>query len=148
MEGRMMRRWAMLAAAVAMAVLPGSAIHAQPQADPVTETLDLVAGVMTDEGFAATGWEQRGTLAEGGEASFRVKLTDGRLYTFSGACGEACGNLDLHLTDAKGREVDSDVEDDTVPIVAIDASGTYTVRVVMKACSASSCAFGIRGYRK
>ena len=134
-------------AAIGMAVAPVSAsIAATPGQDAVQQLFDKATEVFKDKGFTPTGWQQRGELKQGGEASFTVSLKGGTQYSIVGACDTDCSNFDSYITDSKGNLVDSDVEDDDFPIVSVAASGTYTLRVVMKACSSAPCAYGVKAF--
>lgn len=103
--------------------------------------------IYNGKGYSPTGWSYQSSLKQGGEETISVPLAGGSIYSLVGACDTSCSNLDIHLYDSTGKEVDSDLEADDFPIVAANASGTYTVRVVMTACTAT-CAYGVRAFKK
>lgn len=103
--------------------------------------------IFTEKGYADTGWQQLGELQQGETRQITLKLTGGSDYQVVGVCDGDCKDLNIQLVDISGSEVGSDTEDDDVPIVTAPASGTYTARVTMVACSKSPCAFGIKAFR-
>lgn len=134
-------------AAIGMAVAPVSAsIAATPGQDAVQQLFDKATEVFKDKGFTPTGWQQKGELKQGSETSYTVTLKGG-VQALVGMCDGDCSNIDMFVSKG-GTEVDSDVEDDDFPIVVVNEPGTYTVRLVMKACSSSSCAVGVKGYQQ
>ena len=136
-------------AAAGLALAPVSATMAATQdGDIIQKLFDKAAEVYQDKGFSPTGFQQRGEMKQGGEASFSVTLKGGSQYSVVGVCDTDCSNLDSYITDSSGNLVDSDVEDDDFPIVSVNASGTYTVRLVMKACSSAPCAFGVKAFKQ
>jgi hypothetical protein len=132
-----------LAAFTAMAA-PTAASSAQ---DTIGQLFDKADEIYTEKGYAGTGWERRGELAQGKEQLIQVTLNGGTSYQLIGVCDTDCKNLDIQLLDANGKEVDKDIEDDDFPIVGVLASGTYTARVTMTACE-GSCAFGVKAFAK
>lgn len=136
-------------AAVGMAVAPVSASNAAMQdSDIIQKLFDKAAEIYQDKGYSPTGFQQRGEMKQGAETTFTVALKGGTQYSVVGMCDTDCSNLDAYLTDSSGNLVDSDVEDDDFPIVSATASGTYTVRLVMKACSSAPCAFGVKAFKQ
>jgi len=131
-------------AAFAAVALPTAASSAQ---DTIGQLFDKANEIYTEKGYAATGWERRGTLAQGKEQLVQVTLSGGTSYQLIGVCDTDCKNLDIHLLDASGKEVDKDDQEDDFPIVGVEASGTYTARVTMTACD-GSCAFGVKAFAK
>lgn len=136
-------------AAVGMALAPVSASSAAMQdSDIIQKLFDKAAEIYQDKGYSPTGFQQRGEMKQGAETTFTVSLKGGTQYSVVGMCDTDCSNLDAYLTDSSGNLVDSDVEDDDFPIVSATASGTYTVRLVMKACSSAPCAFGVKAFKQ
>lgn len=143
-----MIKLAFAVAAAGMALVPVSATLAAPQSDIIQQLFDKAAEIYKSKGYSETGWQQRGELAQGAEVSYSVSLKGGSQYSVVGMCDTDCSNLDAYLTDSSGKLVDSDVEDDDFPIVAASASGTYTLRLVMKACKSAPCAIGAKAFRQ
>lgn len=128
--------------AIGLAALPASA------QDVVDKQLDKANEVLGAKGYAPFGFDHKAVLGQGRETLYRVDLTAGSSYYFSGACDHDCEDLDLQIIDAAGNRVASDTAEDDVPIVSFvpEASGGYTVRMVMAACKADPCSFGVRGF--
>lgn len=133
-------------AAIGLVATPVTASIAAPQSDIIQQLFDKAAEIYKDKGYSETGWQQRGEMKQGAETSYKITLKGGTQYSIVGMCDTDCSNLDAYLTDSSGKLVDSDVEDDDFPIVAASASGTYTLRLVMKACSSAPCAFGTKSF--
>jgi hypothetical protein len=134
-------------AAVGMTVAPISASVAAPVQDVIQTLMDKADELFGDKGFKATGWQQRGELKQGGEVTFQISLKAGT-NALVGMCDTDCSNLDMYITDSSGAAVDQDVEDDDFPIVMLTQTGNFNVRLVMKSCSSSPCAYGVRGYKQ
>jgi hypothetical protein len=130
---------ALIAAAVPMA--------ASGADDIIGQLFDKASEIYTGKGYAATGWERRGTLAQGKEQRIPVTLGGGTSYQLIGVCSTDCENLDIQVLDASGKEVGKDFEADDFPIVEVPASGNYTARVVMVACE-GDCDFGVKAFVK
>ena len=146
-----MIKFAFAVAAAGMALAPISAtmaVAAPQQSDIIQQLFDKAAEIYQDKGYSPTGFQQRGEMKQGAETTFTVALKGGTQYSVVGMCDTDCSNLDAYLTDSSGNLVDSDVEDDDFPIVSATASGTYTVRLVMKACSSAPCAFGVKAFKQ
>ena len=135
---------ALAAAIIGGAMLPGTAAA---QSGIVDQLFDKADGVYDEHGYVTFGWERESVLRNGADQSFTVTLTGGKEYSLIGVCDADCENLDIYVTDDKGKEVTRDVEPDDYPVVYIKQGGTMTVRVVMKGCSNSPCEFGIKAYR-
>lgn len=133
-----------LVAAACAALLPGAALA---QDSVIVQLLGKAVEIFTEKGYADTGWQQLGELQQDETRQITLKLTGGSDYLVVGVCDGDCKDMNLQLLDIGGSEVDSDTEDDDVPVVAASASGTYTARVTMVACSKSPCAFGIKAFR-
>ena len=134
-------------AAIGMALTPVSAsFAAAPDQDAVQQLFDKATEVFKDKGFVPTGWEQRGELKQGAETTFTVTLKGGT-QALVGMCDGDCSNIDMYVSKG-GTEVDSDVADDDFPIVVVNQPGTYSVRIVMKACSSAPCSIGVKGYQQ
>jgi hypothetical protein len=147
-----MIKFAFAVAAAGMALAPVSATMAvaapQAQADIIQQLFDKATEIYSGKGYSETGWQQRGEMKQGAETSYTITLKGGTAYSVVGMCDTDCSNLDAYLTDSSGKLVDSDVEEDDFPIVAASASGTYTLRLVMKACSAAPCSFGAKSFKQ
>lgn len=69
-------------------------------------------------------------------------------YVIQGVCDADCRNLDLSLMDPAGRAIWTKEYADTSPEIRGTAaqSGTYVVRVLMRACASPRCGFGVAFY--
>jgi hypothetical protein len=145
-----MIRTAIAAVALSLGVLTPIGAPAAPMADDsvLTQLLDKATEVYGGKGFSATGWSYQSSLQQGGEETVSVSLTGGGQYQVIGVCDTDCSDLDIHLIDSNGNEVDKDLLKDDFPIVGTGASGTYKLRIVMTACSAGPCGYALKAFRK
>jgi hypothetical protein len=138
----------MIALAVACAALVCAApAQAQKGRALVRLQLDSAATLMANENFEAAHENVFGNLAQGQDEEFEMRVSAGESYIFVGVCDENCSDLDIHVYDADGEEIDSDVELDDTPMVAVEPKRNMTVRVkvTMATCS-SDCHFGMGVY--
>lgn len=144
-------RAAVVAALVCLPVLVvrPPAVHAQASVGLVWEQLSAVSTEVTKDGYASTKY-LIGQLKAGESESWSITLTAGQTFLIAGACDASCTDIDLVLTDAKGEELDSDLEPDDAPVLVheVRTTGTYTVKVSMYACGQDPCFFGIGVFRK
>ena len=89
-------------------------------------------------------------LYSSGDETFQIQLESGGPYTILGACDDDYGDLDLHLMDRNGNELDADTDVDSFPMLSVTPSsaGTCTVRVEMFECSVEPCFFSVGVYRR
>lgn len=92
----------------------------------------------------------RGTIANQATADHAFNAVAGRTYVAIGVCDEGCSDLDMGVYSSNGETLGSDVLDDDTPIVQFQAaqSGQMTIRVLMSACSASRCNYGVKVYEQ
>lgn len=97
------------------------------------ENFALLDADMRARGYEAMGQQSNGELAAGGTQDYQVQLEGGRCYAILAVGDNSVQDLDLHLLDQRGREVDRDIATDARPTVRVcpTASGTYTMRVEM-----------------
>jgi hypothetical protein len=138
-----MRKLGLSLAASACVMVPSMALS---QNDIIATLFGKATEIYKDKGYKPNGWEQRGELKQGAETRLQVKLTGGKAYSIVGMCDTDCGNADIVLLDASGKEVTKDVEKDDFPIVNVTASGNYTVRLIMVACKSDPCAYGAKAF--
>jgi hypothetical protein len=91
-----------------------------------------------------------GALNNGAGEDVTVPLEAGVQYQIVGVCDTDCTDLDLRLVNPDGVDVDSDAQADDLPIVSVTPSraGSYRIHVVMAACSAEPCRYGLGIYAK
>lgn len=135
------------ATAVAAACLWAMPAAAQ---DVVKGQLDKAGEVLGSDGYRPMGFEHISTMGTGKDSSYPVELTEGTRYYFAAACDHDCKDLDLLVKDRFGGRKAEDIGDDDVPITSFtpEATGTYTVQVVMAECTEGPCAYGVRGFVK
>lgn len=122
-----------------------SVFQARAEAALQKITTPLVGG-----GFERTGDLRIGVLGERERDSVVVTLDLAWHYVVSAVCDDDCGDLDLHLLDATGKEVAFDVKAGSTPQVQIapkDAAA-YTLVIAMDKCSVEPCYYGVRWVRK
>jgi hypothetical protein len=145
-----MKRLAAAVLACAALLLPAAA-HAQDAWDQQVRTiLQGTARIFQGQGFTQTHQIMTGSLNQGADETVEVTLQAGKEYHIMGACDTDCSDMDLTLFDASGTEVDSDMEEDSAPIVSVrvQRTGTYRVKVDMAACSAGPCRYGLSVFGK
>lgn len=107
-------------------------------------TSSLVAGWKA-EGFRESHDTFYDLVARDASTSVTLRMEAGRTYQLIGKCDNDCTDLDFHLYDEDDDLVDSDVQDDDVPIVRVTPrrAGSYRLRVTMAKCSVSQCGWGV-----
>lgn len=118
------------------------------------EYASLVRGYLDDaqEQFAAGNTRVDGVpdevqgLQPGRDHRWQVRLTSGVSYRIIGACDNECTDLDLELIDSRGAVVASDLSEGDFPQISFSpaASGVYTVRIMLQACTIAPCFAGAR----
>ena len=141
-----------VAVTVALAIVASSAA-AQSESrwrTQVESQLKNAAKTLSDKGYEQTHETQIGTLHDDENDSFNLTLHSGTTYALVGVCDNDCKDLDLVLYDADGDQVDSDIQNDDVPIVQVTPRETqrYRVKVIMANCQTSPCWYGIGVYGK
>lgn len=116
----------------------------------VREQIETAGKDLEAKGFMLTHQIFTGALKQGEGESVAFDLDKGATYVVLGVCDADCKDLDLKLLDDGGKELDSDVEEDDVPVVAATTTrkGDHVVQAVMAACSSSPCRYGLGVFRK
>lgn len=126
----------------------GAPVTETPEAAPLIADTST-AGVGLDEAYAlidadmrARGYEsfgdaQRGTLGEAGTNTYEMDLESGICYALVANGDSGVRDLDIELTDASGRAVDADGENEARSIVRVcpSARGHYRMAIRMAAGS-------------
>ncbi|MBW3655050.1 MAG: hypothetical protein KY444_03020 [Gemmatimonadetes bacterium] len=109
--------------------------------------LDSATTLVEKEDFEAAHDPVYGSLEEGEDEEFEIRVRAGQTYIFVGVCDENCTDLDIIVTDQDGDELESDVELDDTPMVMLQAKQTMkiTVTVSMPGCR-NDCHYGIGIY--
>jgi hypothetical protein len=111
--------------------------------EQVAAEIEAWEDVLADDGYRLVDDIRFGTLNAGASETVRLDLAPGMAYTIVAGCDVDCTDIDLYLTDSRGNEVDSDIQDDDIPMVITDRGGSYGLRVSMVGCTAEPCHWGI-----
>ena len=86
-------------------------------------------------------------LGEGEVKSHPVNINRAGTYLIQAHCDNACSQLGLSIRDTDDEVVDTDRGTDHAVLI-FDASspGRYVMRITMRSCSVSQCAYGVRLY--
>ncbi len=116
----------------------------------VEAQINTAGSLFSDEGYTQRREPYTGSLGQAGSHDFNVRLERGISYALLAVCDADCSDIDLMISDDKGVEVDSDYEDDDLPIVEVcpKRSGTYRVHVYMANCSNEPCYYGVGSFGK
>lgn len=130
-------------AAIGAALAFAAPAHAQPGI--VQMQLDSAAVMFRSEGLTRQDDYATGSLDQGESEEFELSLDGGKQYVIVGFCDGDCSDMDLELTTSGGDAVDSDFAEDDYPVVMVEPSrsATYNLRVVIAACSAEPCYYGV-----
>jgi hypothetical protein len=149
----MWKRRALRAAQAAVAVgVTGVLVAAAPPQDrweqQVRTLLQRASNTTAEGGYVATHDPYMGSLREGQNNSWTVRLNAGTEYRIVGVCDNDCSDIDLKLFNPAGTMVSEDIETDDVPVLSITppASREYTVRAIMATCKANPCRYGVGVY--
>ena len=109
---------------------------------------NTVSESLSDRGLFPDSEMFSGTANAGSSERFRITLQGGVAYQIVGVCDTDCSDVDLTLYDANSKQLDQDVLEDDVPVVAITptSTGTYFVEVAMITCTAEPCYWGVQAF--
>lgn len=115
----------------------------------IATQLNSFAQLVGRNGFRMVGRPLPGALNGGAEEGLPLTLT-AREYIAVGVCDRGCSDLDLRLVDADGNTVVQDVANDDTPLLAftVRAAGEYRLHVMMPACGAGPCSYGVAVFAK
>ncbi|MEW6220807.1 MAG: hypothetical protein AB1634_14920 [Thermodesulfobacteriota bacterium] len=117
--------------------------------EQVREQLLLAAMAI---GFGDTGYTldrppSVGKIHTGPDSSsyVRIPLARGKSHVLVGVCDSDCSDMDLVVHDAAMHKIGEDLQDDDTPMVELvpSQSGEYIVQVLIPACQAYRCTYGI-----
>jgi hypothetical protein len=126
----------------------GSVAAARPQDEWVAQVrriLQANARVFREHGYSLRDRIHTGSLGNGQSGFVRLVLAAGRQYQIMGACDSDCSDMDLELYGPAGEPVASlqpEDEDFILPVTPA-RGGAFQVKVIMTACSADPCRYGI-----
>ena len=138
------------ATTVAVGVLGSTAEPGVIPGEDMSGRLTLVGAEFASLGFTEIGDERVGSLNNDQVFTVPITLQAGTEYRVVGVCDQDCFDLDLALRDPRGQEVDSDVLEDALPILAHvpDTTGEYRVDVIMIACGLEPCSYRLAAYAR
>lgn len=116
----------------------------------ITQQLEGFVELVGRNGFRLVNPEPlAGALNGGTQEDLPLALT-ARQYLVVGVCDGDCTDMDLRLLDGQGNTVAQDVADDDTPLLVftVQASGSHVLRVMMPACGADPCFYGISIFAK
>lgn len=149
----MWKRNALRLAQGAVAVgMVGVLVAAAPPQDrweqQVRTLLQRASNTTSSGGYVQTHDPYVGSLREGQNTSWTVRLNAGTEYRIVGVCDHDCSDVDLKLFNPAGTMVSEDVQTDDVPVLSVTPPATreYTVRAIMATCSANPCRYGVGVY--
>jgi len=141
-------------AALTLLALTGTAsVFAASYADQVVDNLQSRYDYWRNRG---DGWTRlpdlrdTGMLREGGSGTVTYTLVKGNTYKIVGACDNDCSDIDFVLRDNNDNLIDSDIENDDIPVVEVSPvrTGTFTLRTTMRKCSEDvGCDYGVDVFR-
>ena len=141
-------------AALTLLALTGTAsVFAATYADQVVDNLQSRYDYWRNR---SDGWTRlpdlrdTGMLREGGSGTVTYTLVKGNTYKIVGACDNDCSDIDFVLRDNNDNLIDSDIENDDIPVVEVSPArtGTFTLRTTMRKCSEDvGCDYGVDVFR-
>lgn len=140
-----MRRVSLFLFLGAWLVLPAQGRAQSEWEQQVLDQLRTAGDVLGPDGYTLRGDPHTGTLKNESSEDLSISLQGGVRYILVGVCDNDCTDVDLRLVDESGQEVDSDYEEDDVPMVeaAPARAARYTVHVYMAKCSSEPCFYGV-----
>lgn len=116
----------------------------------VRDQLERAGRDLETRGFKLTHHIFTGNLKDGETENVVFELDAGGSYVVVGVCDNDCKDVDLKLLNARGREIDSDVQEDDAPVVAVTPTQRerFTVQAIMADCGSSPCRYGLGVFRK
>lgn len=143
-----MNRGRFLSVLALLAIAPGQLAAQSQWEQQVLEQIRTAGELFTSEGFGQVGETRTGSLNDETSEDFYLTLEGGASYILVGVCDNDCPDIDLALFDQAGNEIDSDYEDDAVPMVEISPAGTgsYRIHVYMASCKSEPCFYGVAAF--
>jgi hypothetical protein len=140
-----MNRGRLLTALAVLALAPGQLAAQSQWEQQVLEQIRTASELFVSEGFAQVGETRTGSLNDETSEDLNLTLEAGVSYILVGVCDNDCPDIDLALLDGAGTEIDSDYEDDAVPMVEVTPSATrsYRIHVYMAHCTSEPCFYGV-----
>jgi hypothetical protein len=146
-----MKRIALALTAIAgLAVTTAAAAPQDEWTQQVRRLLQRAGQTLEERGYSMTHQIYTGSLNDDTNEYVTLRLDIGTQYQIMGACDTDCSDLDFTLYAPNGSQLDQDIELDDFPVVSVtpSRSGTYRLKVVMAACSAEPCRYGVGVFGK
>ena len=127
-----------------LAPIPTTARAQSKWREQVTEQVDHAAKLLKERGYSKTDIFD-GSLDHDASGSLTLSLRAGRQYALLGVCDVDCNDLDLRLYGLNDIEIESDVEEDDVPVIMItpERDGKFRLKITMVECETSPCFYGV-----
>lgn len=128
-----------------LSLVPGQAAAQSQWEQQVLEQIRTASELFASEGFGQVGDARTGSLNDETSEDFNLTLQAGVSYILVGVCDNDCPDVDLALLDNAGNEIDSDYQEDAVPMVEVTPPSTiaYRVHVYMASCKSEPCFYGV-----
>lgn len=137
-------------AALAGALLIGGGGYAVAQQD----LHEMVKSIITDTVDGSEILVDRlrsGELEEGESDEISIRIDPDKEYMVYSSCDFDCYDLDLAIVDEDGDDIDTDYEDDDVPIIAVEADESgdrLNIRIDMEGCDEEVCVWAVGVYEQ
>lgn len=111
----------------------------------VLDQIRAASNLIRSEGFDLRGDAHTASLDNNASEDVLLHLQGGVTYALIGVCDADCSDIDLSIADEYGNLLDSDYEDDDLPILEITPTrtGSFRVHVYMASCSMEPCFYGL-----
>src|SRR5262245_50965736 len=98
----------------------------------VNGQIDRAAKNLRERGYSRTHDVYDGSLNNEASEFLTLSLREGTEYKIIAVCDNDCSDLDLRIYDEDNKELDSDVQEDDVPIVNVapDHNGKFRLKVI------------------
>jgi hypothetical protein len=138
-----------VAAGALLAAAPAASAQSRWR-EQVNHQIGNASKILEERGFQLTHDVYDGSLGNEGSEFLTLTLHAGTQYAVVAVCDNDCSDIDLRLYDENDTELDSDVENDDKPIVAIvpPRDGKFRLKVIMAKCATSPCFYGVGVYGK
>ena len=137
-------RAGLLGAALALLWVLPVGLNAQSYVQPVWDQLQSQYEVADEYGYSTMNYVI-GKINDDAEDSWTFYFDRDMDYIISAVCDNDCSDIDMVLSNDKGKEVASDTESDDTPVLEFSPpkSGSYKIVIKMYECSTNPCYYGI-----
>jgi hypothetical protein len=115
--------------------------------DSIAEQISGITDAMSSEGWVMESIVMS-KLNENSEDSWNFIPTQGQRYRLVAVCDQDCPDIDLFIYDSRENLVDSDEQEDAMPVATIsNADGNiYDYTVKMYSCTSEPCYYALGIY--